>query len=76
MVKIGLAVMVFAGFADVVAHLGSVGHEAHLHEHASAELQAHFAGFVGMVVVFVGVVADGVRSRRLRSSEPTSKGVV
>ena len=75
-VKIGLAVMVFAGFADVIAHLEAAGHVGHLHEHTSAELTAHVVGFVGMVVVFVGVVVDGVRKQRLRRRpESTSKGV-
>ena len=68
--------MVFAGFADIVVHLGAADHAGHLHEHTSAESQAHLAGFVGMVLVFLGVVADGVRISLLRrSAEASSKGV-
>ncbi len=74
--RIGVAVMAFAGLGDVVVHLGATDHVGHLHEHASAELQAHLAGFVGMVLVFVGVVADGVRQQRLRKlAGALSKGV-
>jgi hypothetical protein len=76
LVRIGLAVMVFAGLGDMVVHLEATDHVGHLHEHTSAELQAHLTGFVGMVLVFVGVVADGVRQQRLRKlAEANSKGV-
>jgi len=66
LVRLGLAGLVFAGLADVVAHLEAGGHVGHLHQHASAELSAHLAGFVSMVVIQVGVVVDGVRNRRAR----------
>jgi hypothetical protein len=76
LVRIGLAVMAFAGLGDIVVHLEATDHVGHLHEHTSAELQAHLAGFVGMVTVFVGVVADGVRQQRLRKlAGANDKGV-
>jgi hypothetical protein len=64
LVRIGLTVMVLAGLGDVVAHLEFADHAGHLHEHASAEYAAHFAGFVGMVLVFAGVVFEGIRRSR------------
>jgi hypothetical protein len=66
LVRVGLTVMVFAGLGDVVAHLEVADHVGHLHEHATAEYAAHFAGFVGMVLVFAGVVVDGFRHSRAR----------
>lgn len=76
LVRIGLVVMAVAGVGDVVAHLEAADHVGHLHEHTSTEFQAHLAGFVSMVIVFVGVVADGVRQNRLRRPAGTdSNGV-
>ena len=64
--KGGVAGLVFAGLADVIAHLEASGHVGHLHEHTSAEYSAHLAGFVSMVLIYLGVVLDGVRRSRAR----------
>ena len=53
--------MALGGLADVAAHLEAAGHIEHLHEHTASELSAHLLGFVGMVVVLLGVVLDGLR---------------
>lgn len=79
LVKAGTVGLVFAGLADVIAHLeeGEVVHVASqaAHQHTTTELAAHLAGFVSMVVVLTGVVVDGVRQQRARrASERTSKG--
>ena len=72
LVKIGLIAMAFAGLADVVAHIEAPG-DGHLHAHTASEAAAHVAGFVSMVVIFVGVVIDGVRQRRDRRSGAARK---
>jgi hypothetical protein len=69
-VKLGLLLMVFAGLADVIAHVGAVEHVGHLHQHTSFEAAAHLTGLVSMVVIFVGVVLDGVRQGRARRQPP------
>ena len=75
LVHLGLAILVLGGFADLVAHLEATGHAGHGHEHTVSELSAHLIGFVGMVVILLGVVVDGVRQAYLdRSVEDTSKG--
>ena len=61
--KIGFAVMVLGIAADLVAHLDP----ALDHDHVGVtgpELSAHLVVFVGMALVLVGVVIDGVRSGR------------
>ena len=61
--KIGFAVMVLGIAADVGAHLSP----ALDHHHGGAtgpELSAHLVVFVGMALVLIGVVVDGVRSGR------------
>ena len=61
--KIGFAVMVLGLAADVAAHLDL----ALDHQHGGVsgpELSAHLVVFVGMALVLIGVVADGVRSGR------------
>ena len=61
--KIGLTVMVLGIAADLVAHLDP----ALDHAHGGAtgpELSAHLVVFVGMALVLIGVVIDGVRSPR------------
>lgn len=76
LVRGGVAGLVFAGLADVVAHLESGGHAGHLDTHTSAELSAHLLGFVSMVVIFLGVVIYGARqSRSRRGSAGSTKGV-
>jgi hypothetical protein len=72
LVKIGLIAMALAGVADVVAHLEAAG-DGHLHAHTASEAAAHLAGFVSMVVIFVGVVVDGVRQGRVRRSGAARK---
>jgi hypothetical protein len=71
LVKIGLVLMAFAGFADVVAHLEG-GADGHLHAHTASEAAAHLAGFVSMVVILLGVVVDGVRQARARPMVPAA----
>jgi len=61
--KIGFAVMVLGIAADVVAHLNPASD----HHHGGVtgpELSAHLVVFVGMALVLIGVVVDGVRSGR------------
>jgi hypothetical protein len=61
--KVGFAVMVLGIAADLVAHLDP----ALDHHHRGAtgpELSAHLVVFVGMALVLIGVVIDGVRSGR------------
>jgi hypothetical protein len=73
--RIGLLIMAFGGFADVTAHLEAAGHADHLHEHTTSELSAHLIGFIGMVAIFIGVVADGARrTLRDRAVADHSKG--
>ena len=70
--KLGFAVMVLGIAADLVAHLDP----ALDHHHGGAtgpELSAHLVVFVGMALVLVGVVIDGVRSGR-RSGSNAPKG--
>ena len=64
LMKIGLLVMGLALFADLVAHLevsAPVTHTGDGHVHTTTQLWAHVGVFVGMVIVFAGVVWDGVR---------------
>lgn len=73
--RIGVAVLALGGLADVMAHLEAVDHAAHLHEHTAAQISAHLVAFVGMVLILVGVVHDGVRRTSLgRRRRGTSKG--
>jgi hypothetical protein len=72
LVKIGLIAMAFAGLADVLAHLEAPG-DGHLHAHTASEAAAHLAGFVSMVLIFVGVVIDGVRQGRDRRAGAVRK---
>jgi hypothetical protein len=70
--KIGFAVMVAGFAADLVAHLDP----ALDHSHGGAtgpQLSAHLVVFVGMALVLIGVVIDGVRSGR-RSGGNAPKG--
>ena len=63
--KVGFAVMVLGIAADLVAHLDP----ALEHHHGGVtgpELSAHLIVFVGMALVLIGVVVDGVRSGRRR----------
>jgi hypothetical protein len=60
--KLGFAVIVLGLAADIVVHLTPGASHDHAGANAS-ELSAHFIVFVGMAIVLVGVIADGVRSR-------------
>lgn len=72
--KGGVAGLAFAGFADVIAHLEASDHVGHLHQHTSAEVSAHLAAFVSMVLIYLGVVIDGARRARADSAA-REKGV-
>lgn len=61
--KIGFAVMVLGIAADLVAHLDPAL-EDHHGGVTGPELSAHLVVFVGMALVLIGVVIDGVRSGR------------
>ena len=78
LVRIGLVGLAFAGLADVIAHLeaGTSAVAGDGHQHTTAEYEAHLAGFLSMVLIQVGVVADGIRRSRRPSVESSSKGVV
>jgi hypothetical protein len=71
--KIGFAVMVLGIAADLVAHLDP----ALEHHHGGVtgpELSAHLIVFVGMALVLIGVVVDGVRSgRRPGGNDPKGR---
>ena len=70
--KVGFAVMVLGIAADLIAHLDP----ALDHHHGGAtgpELSAHLVVFVGMTLVLIGVVIDGVRSGR-RSGGSVTQG--
>ena len=74
--KAGVATMAFGGVADLMAHLEAADHVGHLHVHTSAELSAHLVVFVGMVLIYLGIVVDGVRRQRARrSTRRTCQGV-
>jgi hypothetical protein len=61
--KVGFLVIVVGLAADVIAHLGATGGHDH-GSSAGAELSAHLVVFLGMVLVLIGVVIDGLRSGR------------
>lgn len=66
--KIGLLVLALEIGADVIAHL-TPGLD---HDHGAMtgpELSAHLVVFVGMALVLIGIVVDGIRSGR-RVSRP------
>jgi hypothetical protein len=70
--KIGFAVMVLGIAADLVAHLDPA-----LGDHQGGvtgpELSAHLVVFLGMVLVLIAIVIDGVRSGR-RSGGSATQG--
>ena len=70
--QIGLVVMVLGFAADLLAHLDP----ALDHDHGAMtgpQLSAHLVVFVGMTLVLIGVVVDGVRSGR-RHGECATQG--
>ena len=59
--KFGFVVIILGLAADLVVHL-TAGIE---HDHGGASgtmLSAHLVVFVGMAIVLLGVIADGIRS--------------
>jgi hypothetical protein len=75
-VRFGVAILVFGILEDLVAHrlAGTAATEG---RHAEAELIGHAIVFVGMVLILLGVVIDGVRQAvaRRTSARHSSKGV-
>ena len=71
--KLGAVVIAFGLLADVVEH-DVVVHtgEARIGAFALGEHLAHLIVLVGMVLVLVGIVADGIRSNR---RHPRQEGV-
>ena len=70
--QVGFAVMAVGFAADLIAHLDP----ALDHDHGGMtgpQLSAHLVVFVGMALVLIGVVVDGVRSSR-RHGETASQG--
>ena len=68
--QIGLAVMVLGFVADLIAHLDP----ALDHDHGAmtgTQLSAHLVVFVGMTLVLIGVVVDGIRTGRRRGDAST-----
>ena len=67
LMKLGLLVMGFALFADLIAHLevsAPVTHAGDGHVHTTTQLWAHVGVFVGMVIVFAGVVWNGAHVKQ------------
>ena len=60
--RVGLGVMALGLLLDVAAHIAAMGHADHLHEHTAPEQWAHLIGFGGMVLAWLGIVANGIRS--------------
>ena len=74
--RMGVAVLLFGVLEDLVAHsLG--GSPASAGGHTDAQMLGHLVVFVGMVLILLGVVVDGVRQAKARreSARQTSKGV-
>jgi hypothetical protein len=65
LVRLGLFGLLVAGLADVVAHLGVEGGASTSESFSAGEIWAHVGVLVSMVLVFVGVVVDGVRQGRV-----------
>jgi hypothetical protein len=70
--KLGLAVMVLGIAADLVAHLDPGLQHGH-GGMTGPELSAHLVVFVGMALVLIGVVVDGVRSGRRTGGRATQR---
>ena len=68
-IRFGLVVIAYGGFADLVTHL-SFADAAEPGGHTPAQLSAHAIAFAGMVLVFAGVVIDGVRQSMVRRRGP------
>ena len=68
-IRLGLLVIAFGGVADLVTHV-SFADAAEAGGHTAGQLSAHAIAFAGMVLVFAGVVVDGVRQTMVRRREP------
>ncbi|HEU5204980.1 MAG TPA: hypothetical protein VFU17_11840 [Candidatus Limnocylindrales bacterium] len=68
-IRLGLVVIAFGGLADLVTHL-SFADSADPGGHTPAQLSAHAIAFAGMVLVFAGVIVDGVRQSMVRRRGP------
>ena len=69
LVKIGVIGLLLSLLDDLSLHLASgslLEPISHVHAFTPDELAAHLMAFVSMVVIFVGVVVDGVRRSRAR----------
>jgi hypothetical protein len=63
---IGFGGLLVATVADVGAHVLAAGHDAHESGFTTLELASHVAVLLSMVLILVGVVADGVLTARAR----------
>jgi hypothetical protein len=70
LVRVGLVGLIVAAIADMPAHL-LTGHGGHPASIDVGDVLAHVGVLVSMTLVLVGVVADGIRTRR----RLTRKGV-
>jgi len=70
--KIGLAVMVLGIVADLIAHMDPGLDHGH-GGMTGPQLSAHLVVFVGMALVLIGVVVDGVRSGRRSGGRATQR---
>jgi hypothetical protein len=80
LVKIGLVALLLSAFADLIGHVDAgfaIEPIGHVHAFTPAEATAHLAVFVSMVLIFIGVVVDGVGHARAhrRSVARDKKGV-
>jgi hypothetical protein len=75
LVRAGLTTLVAGGVVDLVGHLQAADGHAHVHALTSLELAGHVGVLVGMVLILLGVVVDGVRQTRasLDASRRTGK---
>ncbi len=62
----GLAGLLVAGAADLIAHLQVSVDGGHVHGFSAFEVAAHVGVLVSMVLILVGVVVDGARHSRVR----------
>ena len=69
LVRVGVMGLVLSGIADVVFHALAPDLANNAAVHTNAELAAHLAGLVSMVVIFLGVIVDGARKSRARRIE-------
>lgn len=77
LVVIGVAVMAIGLGLDLVVHLAPVHDHAHAHAVFDPEEQlAHVVGFVGMVITWLGVVADGVRRQLIGTREAAERSLM